>query len=254
VGGLEEVELALQVEVEEALDGAVGGDDAGGDGGVLGLGLQFGEFFALVAASGSQGDRQSAALGGVFGAGVEDGVGNFLGFEWFEFLTIVGVEVEAEADAVEGDFDAVIRIVAEGDLDGEDASGEGGFFGEFFFVLGSLRPGEGGDGDALMGLEGCGFYRGLLRSRLFCGGSRDGGENSAAGSREKKCDDERYEHGKSGHQAIISIYHLEAFDSQGRCRVALRRYRLRARGVRKAHPKLTEKIRSLNSCFSFIAH
>jgi hypothetical protein len=29
---------------------------------------------------------------------------------------------------------------------------------------------------------------------------------------------------------------------------------LRARGVRKAHPKLTEKIRSLNSCFSFIAH
>ena len=140
---MEEVELALEVEVEEALDGAVGGDYAGGDGGVLRLGLKFGELFAFVAAGGCQGDGQAAALGRVFGAGMENGFGDFFGFEWFELLAIVGVQGEAEADAVEGDFDAVVGIVAEGDLDSEDASGEGGFFGEFFFVLGSLGPGEG---------------------------------------------------------------------------------------------------------------
>jgi len=230
-GGLEEVELALKVEVEEALDGAMGGYHTSGDGGVLGLGLEFGEFFAFVAAGGGQGDGQAAALGGVFGAGMENGFGDFFGFEWFEFLAIVGVQVEAEADAVEGDFDAVVGIVAKGDLDGEDASGEGGFFGEFFFVLGSLRPGKGGDGYALMGLESRGFDRGLPGGGLLCRGGGGGGEKCGVGSRKKNCSAERYEHGKSGHQAIISISHLEAFDSLGKCRVALRRCRLRARSV-----------------------
>ena len=37
VGGLEEIELAAEVEVQEALDGAVGGDDAGGDLRVVGF-------------------------------------------------------------------------------------------------------------------------------------------------------------------------------------------------------------------------
>ena len=37
VRGLEEIELASEVEVEEALDGAVRGDDAGGDLGIVGF-------------------------------------------------------------------------------------------------------------------------------------------------------------------------------------------------------------------------
>jgi len=37
VRGLEEIELASEVEVEEALNGAVRGDDAGGDLGVVGF-------------------------------------------------------------------------------------------------------------------------------------------------------------------------------------------------------------------------
>ena len=41
MGGLEEVELAAEVEVEEALDGAMGGDDAGGDLGGVGFFFQF---------------------------------------------------------------------------------------------------------------------------------------------------------------------------------------------------------------------
>ena len=41
VGGLEEIELAAEVEVEEALDGAVRGDYAGGDLGVVGVFFQF---------------------------------------------------------------------------------------------------------------------------------------------------------------------------------------------------------------------
>ena len=49
MGGLEEIELAAEVEVEEALDGAARGDDAGGDLGVVGL---FFEFFPVLVAAG----------------------------------------------------------------------------------------------------------------------------------------------------------------------------------------------------------
>ena len=49
VSGLEEIELAAEVEVEEALDGAVRGDDAGGDLGVVSFFFQF--FPVLVAAA-----------------------------------------------------------------------------------------------------------------------------------------------------------------------------------------------------------
>lgn len=110
VGGSEHVELALQVEVEEALDGAVGGYDAGGDGGVLRLQLNFGPVFVartFYAAAGKR-DGETAMSRGIFGVRAESSFGDLLGGHGFEFLAIVFVDAQSEANAVEADFYAFV--------------------------------------------------------------------------------------------------------------------------------------------------
>jgi len=159
VGGVEEIELALHVEIEEALDGAVGGDYTAGDGGVLRLVLDFLEVFAFVT-GGSDGERKPDAFGGIFGAGMQDGVGDLGGFHGLELLAIFFVEIEREADAVEADFEALIGVVAEGYLYGEDTGGEGRFFGELFFVFCGIHPRARGDGEAFVRFEGRSLQRG----------------------------------------------------------------------------------------------
>ena len=156
---MEKVKLALHVEIEEALDGAVGGDYTAGDGGVLRLVLEFLKVFAFVR-GGGDGEGKSYTFGGIFGAGMEDGVGDFGGFHGLELLAIFIVEVEREADAVETDFDALIGIVAKGYLYGEHACSEGRFFGELFFVFCGIHPRAGGDGKAFVRFEGGSLQRG----------------------------------------------------------------------------------------------
>ena len=165
VSGLEEIELAAEVEVEKALDGAVRGENAGGDLRVVGGFFEFVPVFVASALFCRKGDGETraAARGGVFCFWLEGGVRALLGSERGDFLAVVFVELDVEADGFEIDAERLIGLVAEIDLDGEDAAFEGGFLGEFFFVLGGGGPGESGDGEAFVGFEGGGFQPVLPR-------------------------------------------------------------------------------------------
>ena len=61
VGGLEEIELAAEIEVEEALDSAVGGEDAGGDLGGVGFFFHLVPVFVTAAFFGGKRDRKARA-------------------------------------------------------------------------------------------------------------------------------------------------------------------------------------------------
>ena len=79
------------------------------------------------------------------------------GSERRDFLAVVFVDLDVEADFFEIDAKRFVGVVAEIYLDGEDAAVEGGFFGELFFVLGGGGPGERRYGKTFMGFEGGGF-------------------------------------------------------------------------------------------------
>jgi hypothetical protein len=206
VSGLEEIELAAEVEVEEALDGAVRGDDARGDLGVVGL---FFEFFPVFVATGffagkGDGKTRAARCGGIFCFRFEDGVGELLGIERRDFLAIFFVDLNVESDFVEVDAEGFVGVVAEIYLDDEDAAIEGRFLGEFFFVLGGDGPGESGNGEAFVGFEGGGFERILLGLRRWwrceeccCGDCGDG-----AGREERE--------DLVSHRVIINLSYLVA--------------------------------------------
>ena len=134
-------------------------------------------------------------------------------------MRVVFVEVEGHADALEVDADALVGVVAEDDVDGENASGVRGFFAEFVFVEVGIGPGLRGDGHALVGFEGSGLERGLLLSDSKTGGEKSGGKNLKTES-------------KGSHPGIINVSHIDAFDSWGSCRVALHRAPLVRGGAR----------------------
>ena len=89
------------------------------------------------------------------------------GSERGDFLAIVFVELDVEANFVEVDAEGFVGVVAEIYLDGEDAAVEGGFLGEFFFVLGGEGPGKRRYGKTFVGFEGGGFEGVLLSGRLW---------------------------------------------------------------------------------------
>jgi hypothetical protein len=74
VRGVQQIKLVLQVEVEKALHGAMGCDDAGGDAGLLGLALELIQVLVLAATFGQRDrERDLAALGGrIFAARFQD--------------------------------------------------------------------------------------------------------------------------------------------------------------------------------------
>ena len=189
VGGSEHVELALQVEIEEALDGAVGGYDAGGDAGVLRLELNFGPIFVARAFDAAAGGNGETAVGsGIFGAGTERGFGDLLGGHGVEFLAIVFVDAKSEANALEADFYGLIGVVAESDLNGEDAGSERRFLGKRLLVERGVQPGLGGDGHAFVGFEGGGVDgRRLLLGEGECGGGKTCREYGGCDGRKCAC-------------------------------------------------------------------
>lgn len=92
------------------------------------------------------GEARATRRGGIFCFWFEGGVGELLGIERRDFLAIVFIELNAETDSFEVDAEGFVGVVAEINLDGEDAAVERRFLGEFFFVLRGKGPGEGGDG------------------------------------------------------------------------------------------------------------
>jgi len=93
-----------------------------------------------------------------------------LGSERGDFLAIVFVDLDIEADFVEVDAKRFVGVVAEIHLDGEDAAVEGRFFREFLLVLRGDGPGKRRYGKTFVGFEGGGF-EGVL-GRRGCGAWR----------------------------------------------------------------------------------
>ena len=178
----------MQVEIEEALDGAVGGYDAGGDGGVLRLELDFGPIFvARTFDAAADGNGETAVRSGIFGVRAESELGDLLGGERIEFLAIVLIDAESEADAVEADLYGFVGFVAEGDLDGDESGGERGFLGEGLFVLRRIEKASGGDSHAFVGFRGGGFggwrLLGERKGACCCGCEAGDGESSCENCR-----------------------------------------------------------------------
>jgi len=170
VGGVEKVELVLQVEVEKALHGAVRGNDAGGNSGVLGLHLHFQPVlvFGGSHAAGRKGDGQAAVRGGIFGFWTHRGVGDLVGGERFELLNVL-IDADVEANAGEADFHGFTGIITESDVDGDDAGRERRALGKWLFVLRGVEPRLSGDGHAFVRLIGGGARRRrLLREGECC--------------------------------------------------------------------------------------
>ena len=118
---------------------------------------------------------------------------------------MVFVELDLESNCLEIDAEGFVGVVAEIYLNGEDAAVEGGFLGEFFFVLGRGGPRESRHGKTFVGFEGCGFERVL--SRRGCGAWRReetrGGNDGDGAGREVRED-------LVSHRVIIILSHIVA--------------------------------------------
>ena len=170
-GGAEHVELALQVEVEEALHGAVRGYNTGGNGGALRLELHFGPIFIFGSfCAAADGNRKTAVRGGISGMWPKGDFGDLVGGQRIEFLETFLVDAESEANAIESDFDAFVGVVAKGYLNGEDAGSERRFLGEGLLVERSVKPRLCGDGHAFMRFESGGLDGRRLLGSGECGG------------------------------------------------------------------------------------
>jgi len=119
---VEEIELALKIEIKQTFRGAVRGDDTVAEAGFFGGLRQFGPI--LVAANfvaGREGNWEASAATGVFHFGRKDGVGELFRCEGRKFLAALVFEDEREANAAEIDANAVRGLVAQHDSDGEYA-------------------------------------------------------------------------------------------------------------------------------------
>jgi len=135
----------------------------------------------------------------------EDRVRYFIGGQRLEFLALVFVQLQEQADMRQVDLDALVRVIAERDPQG-DHSLETGFFGN--------RPCSG----TLPSRDRCQWScsRGVL----------DGGAAGAAGCCASAGPADRQQRQENGrrefsHEDIIDCLHPVAFDSLGISRVAL---------------------------------
>jgi hypothetical protein len=185
---------------------AVRADDAGWDLGVLRLFLQLHPVFVAAAlAATAYRDRKSVALlGRVFRGGLKDGISELLGGQRLDFLAIFVAELDREADTVEVYAQALVRIVAEDNFNGEYAACIWRLFWEFVFVSCGIGPGKSGDGQPFVGFKGSSFER-VLPGR----GGRGGADRAS------ECDHGHEQKGKgqSSHPVIINFSHPDAFDS-----------------------------------------
>src|SRR5579864_3176792 len=121
VRGLQQVELVLQIEIQEPLHRAVRRDDAGGHAGLLRFFLQVIPVLIFPASGYCDRYRQFLALGGIFACGFQDRLRQFHGRERREFLLVVSIKTHGQADTREFNLDAVVGIVAKGNLNGKDS-------------------------------------------------------------------------------------------------------------------------------------
>ena len=117
----EKIELALQVKVQKTFDRGVRSDDAGVKAGVLS------KFFVflpmLVATALGSGERERKSRLVAFYSWMQNGIGEKFGGKRREFLAIVVVEGQIQADAIETDLDAVVGIVAKIHFDRQNPGG-----------------------------------------------------------------------------------------------------------------------------------
>src|SRR5215468_4205676 len=130
----------------------------------------FGELLELlpifVATSGRtwQG-KWNARLGRTLHTGMQHGVGKLFRTEPRQFLTIVVVKREIQANAFDVDADALGGVVAQGDLDGEDSSSVRRLLRKRLLVALGGEPRVSGNGQTFVGIErggGDGLGSGLL--------------------------------------------------------------------------------------------
>lgn len=108
-------------------------DNAGVEASVFGKLLVFLPMF--VAAARRSGNREGQArLGSAFQFWLKHGVGEQFGGESWQILAMVVVEGEVETNVVDADFDALVGVVAEIHLDGQDAGCIRRLFGESRFI------------------------------------------------------------------------------------------------------------------------
>ena len=211
--GLQEIELALKVEIKKSSHGIVRADDAGRHLGLLRLFLKFHP--VLIAAALATADRngKSGTLGWILHGGLHHRVGKLLGGERLHFLAIFLAELNRKTYALKIYPQSFIRIVAELDVYRENAARVRRLLGKFILVLVGIHPGERGDGESFVRFQGSCFDRALR-------------ERARKAGRERGCNrDEKHEQkreGRDAHPVIISLSHLDAFDSWGTFRVALR--------------------------------
>lgn len=219
--GVQKVKLALEIKIQKSMDGLMRRNDAAGDGSFFGCFLHFDPMFVAADSRAFRRDgkrkamRRSGILAAVSGAGVRDVVGS----ERTKRLAIVFGNGNVQANLVEADFHAFIGIVANRRVNGDDAVDERRLFWEAALIGGGVGPRLRGNRDAFMGLDGGGAHGGLP--------GRAGGEGDSRYSGEKG-----KQHERVSHRVIIALSHLDAFDSQGKCKVARRARHLMA-GVRK---------------------
>src|SRR5579885_2393458 len=97
--------------------------------------------------------RKAAASGGVLGSGMKNSIGKVERRERLEFLAIVLVDLQGEPDAADSLAHRIRGIIAECDLDGNNARGQGRPLREFGFVLGVVETRLRGDSETFMRSE-----------------------------------------------------------------------------------------------------
>src|ERR1700674_2787594 len=173
MSGIDEFELASQVEKEKPLHRAMWRDDAR-----LhpcfpyGL-LHFRPFLVPSGLRAAQGDGQPFA-GYVLGGRMGDHVGCPFRRKRVQRLMIFFGEREVQSNTLQVDLHTVIRIISKNDLDGDDSCRKWRLLWKLLLIVCRVGPRPRRDGHSLVGFQRCA----LERRRLLGGsllGSRQGG-------------------------------------------------------------------------------
>src|SRR5262249_48022464 len=148
---LQQIELVLQVEVEETLNGSMCSDDAGRNCSLQSLLLQLRPMFIPAAVGGGYGEGQPLALrGGISWERPQNSIRDLVCIKWLHFLPVIGVKLNGQSNAFQVYSNTVRRVVAEDHLHCQNSCRERGFLRKFFLVLTRIGPGQRGNGKAFV--------------------------------------------------------------------------------------------------------
>ena len=149
--GLQQVPFAAHIKINQAVHGTVGSNYGRGKRSVLAVVSEFRPVFVAGRSRPADGKWQGNALaGGILGFRQKHSVGNIVGGERNQFLTIFFAEDQHQSNALQVDLHTLVGVIAKCHVKSDNSAIERRFLGEFLFIVRCPSPRFDADGYALM--------------------------------------------------------------------------------------------------------